>query len=337
MKKVLFLSACAFFFMFSCSDISLEDEGERGGTGRNGKGTDGKQSKTGSSRVKKVCKGQSYTIYSYDDCPEDTGSGVGISSVGSSKKAVDILFVIDTSHSMYFYLNHAFKKRFQNFVSIVNTNLDWRMMFTNAGYSKGGFWSFLSSAMNGKAMCVESEEKVLDRNYLDNTLPYYKDIFRYTITRDPERIDYDDRGQTENECSYPPHCQGNEQPLRALKASFSANKHITRKEADFVAVIITNTDEDPGKDSPPLKTKEIINEFEKVYGSSKRLMVMNLIVLPKDKKCLKENNDHQMFFAQTEMGERIFDLATQTGGGNFSICLKDYSIVAKTIVELSVQ
>ncbi len=334
MKKILFLGVCVFFFMFSCSDLSVEDE--PGGDTRRGGRSGDRDGSERNNRVENVCEGNSYTIYSPGECPEDEGTGSGSPASPKVKNPVDILFVIDTSNSMYFYLNHAFERRFKNFISIINRNLNWRIFFTNAKYSKSNFYSFFTSAMNGKAMELEGEMDILDRSYLDNTVRHYGDVFRYTITRDPERMG--DHGQVDNECSYPPHCQaGSETPLRALKSSFSANKHLTRKEADFVAVVISNTDEDPNKGFPPLETKAIINEFEKVYGSNKRLIVLNLIILPGDKKCLQENNKQQVIFEESGMGERIADLSKKTGGGNFSICLKDYSVVAKTIVHLAAQ
>ena len=337
MKKILFLSGCVIFFMFSCLDTQVEDVGGQGRkTGRDGKGDDGSGR---NSQVKKVCKGQSYTVYSYEDCPEDRGTSVD-TSVHSrySKKPVDILFVIDTSTSMHFYLIQAFKKRFESFISIIDNSLDWRVFFTNAEYyySKYKVLNFLNPTLNGKAMKLEDAEGILNRNYLDRTVPYCDDVFLYTISRDPVRTN--DDGQEENYyCSYPPYCQGNEQPLRALQASFQANKPITRKEADFVAVIVSNTDENPDGGSSSVTAKKVIDEFKKVYGSSKRLTVLSLIVLPGDKKCEQENNHLQLIGKETSMGKRIADLAKEAGGGNFSICLDDYSIVAETIVNLAYQ
>ena len=320
MKNIFFLSACVFFFMFSCSDSSPEDgeDPNRRSTERERRSGDDDQSRV-SNQVKNVCKGDSYTIHSYGECPDFSPKP------GPPKKPADILFVMDTSNSMYFYLNSAFKKRFENFISIINKNLNWRMFFTNAKYSDSGFNAFFNGAMNGEAMKLESRMGILDRRYLDNTVPYYGDVFRYTITRDPWRID--DHGQTKSMCLYPPYCQsGSETPLRALQASFSANKHLTRKEADFVAVIITDTDEQPVKDLAAVTAETIVDEFKKVYGSQKRLMVFNLIVLPDDKKCAEKN--------EQDVGRQICNVIgpEKIGGGNFSICLSDYSDVAKAIV-----
>ena len=330
--------SCVVFFMFSCREASIEDEGGRGRkTGRDVKGDDDSGR---NNQVKKVCKGKSYTIYSYEDCPEQGSVNTdSFTEENKPAKPVDILFVMDTSTSMHFYLVNAFQKRFKNFFSIINIHLDWRMFFTNAEYSKPttGFWSFFSPAtMNGKAMKLEGWEGILNRNYLDRTVPNYDDVFLYTISRDPVRT-YDDGADKNYYCSYPPYCQGNEQPLRALQASFQANKSITRKEADFVAVIISNTDENPDGGSSSVTAKKVIDEFKKVYGSEKRLTVLSLIVLPGDKQCEEENDYRQFVFKETSVGKQIADLAKEAGGGNFSICLDDYSVVAETIVELASQ
>ena len=291
--------------------------------------------------AKNECKGNGYTIYTYGDCPKGkkivSSRSSSQSPELSSATPVDILFVLDTSLSMWYYLNGGFKNRFKKFIPIIN-KLKWRMLFTNAGYTSGGFWSFFSSSRNGAAMPLESKWRVLDQFYLDRSVKYYGDVFRYTITRDPDKSIYDEHNQN-NECSYPPYCSGTEQPLRALLHSFGANKHLTRKEAAFVAVIITNTDENPEKGESPVTAQKIRSEFEKVYGSDKRLIVMNLVVLPGDEKCKLDNERKQQLFEEANYAKQIATLPTSKAieGGNYSICLEDYSVVAEGIVHLAKQ
>ena len=337
MKKNIFLVICVITVLFSCSDMTAEDDpGDGRGRGsRDSKGDDdGKEDS-----AKNECKGKGYTIYTYGDCPEGKVSSDSSSQppVLSSTTPVDILFVLDTSLSMWYYLNGGFQKRFKKFIPTIN-KLKWRMSFTNAGYISDGFWSFFSASRNGAAMPLESEWRVLDRYYLDKSVKDYGDVFRYTITTDPDRSIYDERNQN-NECSYPPYCSGTEQPLRALLHSFSANKHLTRKEAAFVAVIISNTDENPEKGKSPVTAQKIRSEFEKVYGSDKRLIVMNLVVLPGDEKCKLDNDKKQQLFEETNYAKQIAEIPASKAieGGNYSICLKDYSVVAEGIVHLAKQ
>ena len=125
--------------------------------------------------------------------------------------------------------------------------------------------------------------------------------------------------------------------MRALQMSFSANKQFARKEADFVAIIITNEDEEPEEGEPDVTAGTIFQEFKKNYGSEKKLYILNIIVLPGDEHCVEENDDMQILFPEVAPGEKISEVAKKIGGGNFSICLEDYSVVADTIIRLSAQ
>ncbi len=338
-----------FLCFFGCTDLDVEDDGDlnrkNGGRDREDSRKDREKNGYG---TKDVCEGADYTLY-LDECPERgddrigadgfrPGGGVSDSdgvagSLSKSKKQMDILFVLDTSNSMYGYLNSKFKKRFRTFITSLN-RIDWRMFFTNAGYSSSGW--FLSSAMNGKAMELENRSGAMDIQVLDRFLPGYSNIFHWTLTREPDRTSENEHGHS-NRCHYAPYCNGGERPLRALKAGFSANKHLTREEADFVAIIITNTDENMTEGESTVTADTIFKEFKKVYGSDKTLYVLNIIVMPGDAECVKENDKMQFLFKETNEGKQIAEVAKKIGGGNFSICLKDYSIVADTIVQLSTQ
>ena len=351
MKKIIFLLFC-FFCFFSCTDLDVEDDGDPRGKNRRRDREDSKKEKEkGEYGATDVCEGADYTLY-LDECPEEgDGIGPGIGADGfrpggrssdsdgfagalpESKKPMDILFVLDTSHSMSSYYNSKFRKRFRTFITSLN-RIDWRMFFTNAGYSSSGW--FLSSAMNGKAMKLENSSGKMDIQVLDRFLPGYSNIFHWTLTREPDRSSEHEHSHS-NRCQYPPYCNGGEEPLHALEAGFSANKHLTREEADFVAIIITNTDANPTEGESTVTADTIFKEFKKVYGSDKRLYVLSIIVMPGDAECVKENDDLQFLFKETNEGKQIAEVAKKIGGGNFSICLKDYSIVADTIVRLSTQ
>ena len=48
-------------------------------------------------------------------------------------------------------------------------------------------------------------------------------------------------------------------------------------------------------------------------------------------------NDDRLWLSSVGMGTNIADLAIKTGGGNFSLCLDDFSIVAEAVVRLGFQ
>jgi len=349
--SLLLIIVSVMFFMFSCADITSEEiDDDIRGDNRNdnraddvfglGDGATGLAVERDTTKL--PCKGDGYIIYSHDDCDNTDknvllDSKVSLDSVSSTatslrtvKNPVDILFLLDTSNSMYPYLNGKFQRRFKTFISIIN-DLDWRMFFTNTAYSSSWWGRNINGAMNGQAMRLEGRYDVLNNRYLDRNLPYYSNVFMWTITRDPNRDRSSiDGKEPHNECAYPPYCQSFiKRPLSALKASFSVNKKLTRKEAHFVAVIITNSDEDKDK---AIKAKEVVSEFKKVYGSNKRLTVFSLVVRPSDTKCKKENDG---IFQVPNYAVLTSDLAKQVGGGNFSLCLDDYSKVAEAIVFLT--
>ena len=184
-------------------------------------------------------------------------------------------------------------------------------------------------------MDLETRYGILNsQQILDRTIDDYANIFMYTITRGPDRTG-EKRGGT-HVCEYPPYCS-NVRPLKALKASFAKNKHLTRKEAHFIAIIVSNRDAEDGE----VTAEEIINEFNSVYGPDKRLSVLSVIVEPDDTECYRKNEDRAFFiyspWQRGSFGAQISTLAKKAGGGNFSICKPDYSILAETIVHLSRQ
>ena len=111
-------------------------------------------------------------------------------------------------------------------------------------------------------MELDGQYGVLNSKVLDKNTKDYSNTFIYTITRGPE-ITYD--RNEKHHCHRPPLCSS-VRPLRALRGSFSANKDLTRSGADFVAVILSNRDEEQEKTS----ADDVIREFRRVYGSSKK-------------------------------------------------------------------
>jgi len=330
MIKKLLLVCCTAFLLFNCSG-SMPEDNEENERRRDRREEDLVSDSRDRNQVRNVCEGNDYTVYSYGDCPEIHETEDIITSpknvLGKTKRVVDILFVVDTTFSMHYYLHSGFKKRLNKFIPIISKDLNWRIMFTNSAYSDSSFWSFFNRGMNGEAMRLEDRYNITDLRYLDHTVPDYSQVFIYTISTEPGRPPagsgpkpYPDGG-----CHYPPYCHTtSNKPLQALQASFAANKHLTRKEADFVSIILSNDD-----DSSSTTPQDVISEFKKVYGPEKKLLALNLIILPEDREC-EENSG-------AGIGTKIAELAKKTGGGNFSLCRNDFSIVAETLVELSFQ
>ena len=359
MQKLIFILICVVFLPFSCSDVSKEEkppspggfeDGSEEGTGRGKKGRDGSTTLGD----KTTCKGDGYTLY-LDDCPSSGEEGVyGLSSGLSdsegaegwsdgfseeeregTSKSIDILFVINTSNwGMYLDLQYKFKRKFKNFIPHLR-GTDWRMLFTNATYAEGcRLCPF--GPKKGEAMRIEAKYAVLNQRYLErSSLNNPTNVFLNTITTHPYARAYDNPRSMQDDRyiqHYPPYMNSKSKyPLRALQSSFSANQSLTREEADLVAVIVSNQDESAHESSTPT-AESLLQEFQKVYGEEKKLYLLNIIVLVDDERCL---NTKYRYNKHDSAGQQIAEVAKEIGGGNFSICLQDYSIVAKTIARLS--
>ena len=354
MIKLWLIFICLVCLPLSCSNVSNEEEAEPPGGFADGSGSDDgdrDEESEGSSQTvgnKTSCKGDGYTLY-LDDCPEGEGAdglssdlsdsegSEGFSEGGEgTSRPIDILFVLNTASTPL----HWFKQRFNNFIPHLR-GIDWRMIFTNATYKQCQWWCPFGPK-KGEAMPIESKYKVLSQRYLDSSIRPYDlsptSLLITTITTEPVARSFDNIGPSLfNDPSYihryPPYLHyQSKYPLRALQSSFSANQSLTREEATFVAIIVSNQDEAVHLKSPAEPTaKSILKEFQKVYGEEKRLYLLSVIVLPDDEQCrsIKYLNRY------SSAGQKIAEVAKEIGGGNFSLCLRDYSIVAKTIARLS--
>ena len=257
----------------------------------------------------------------------------------SFRPAVDVLFVLNTKKSMKFYLEEAFSIRFSNFISKMDNSTNWRFLFTTTDFKnkmmEGVGFPYLHgtvriwterNALGGQAMKIESAQEgiLLERYYLDNSVPDYEQAFINTITRKKEKS-----------CRFPPHCHGSlVQPLKSLRTAFSINRSLIREEADLAVVIISNADEEPINSPYRVQPGQVISEFNNIYSSRKRLFVFSLIIPPDDQICLKANRDRQGIFSKKSVhyGLSLDNLVEQTNrGGVFSICKADYSGIAEQI------
>ena len=362
--KALFLLffICCGFFISGCSGVSNEDDPPE----RDGFEDDGEEEARDRSQHRRVeseipCEGDDYTLY-LDDCQRGEEGDSFPSATLSSRQEyddyekkyspTDILFVLNTSNTMYWYIHHGFKKKFSNFISHLS-GVDWRMLFTTASYSHCFFCA--PGPDRGEAMNLDiysAWHKPDGKKYMDKDFPYARKTFLHTITADPDRSFLKESVDSHHASKYPPYYGGGEYPLRALKGGFSANKPLLREEANLVAIIVSHEDEKakwshaskgdsriPTKTQQPHVTAESLKEeFQTVHGEAKELYILNIIILPGDQACLLENQKKESFFTkESSEGKRLAEVAQKIGGGNFSICLDDYSPVARAIKRISVQ
>lgn len=252
---------------------------------------------------------------------------------------VDIIFVVDASNSMFYFLREV-KNTFVGFIHAL-APLDWKIMFTHADHGGHGFFLANWASNKGKAFSLERDGELLwEEKYLTKKTKDYRRVFMDTLRlHDFYEYHEDQGGDSErevNECELAPGCQGwNEQPLKALKASFVRNRSFFRQGADVVAIVFSDSDE--GEHTKPekrVKAQDVAKAFQAEWGEEgKKLRTYGIIMIPGDEKCLKEHNDRYLGWG----GEGIFGvelarMAKLTGGTNSSLCDKSYVPLAKQIV-----
>ncbi len=106
---------------------------------------------------------------------------------GSNGRAVDILFVVDTSESMHQFLLNA-PAYFRGFIQALSP-LDWRIFFTNSNWGLRNIWgnavSIFKSAPhydNGELIPLENNGRLLDQYVLSKSMLDYESIFIDTLS-----------------------------------------------------------------------------------------------------------------------------------------------------------
>ena len=233
-----------------------------------------------------------------------------------------IIVVVDTSNSMKRWLRNS-KYPFDDFPKTLSP-LDWTAIFTKAD-SQG----FLSS--KGRAMRLEHDGHLLLDRQLTKDMKDYESIFIDTLRLHGFNEYFGGHdGASTQECDLSPGCQWgrNEKPLKSLKATLIANRSSIESADIVVAIVISDSDEGRHSDSTDkVHASEVKNLFETEY-STKQLITYGIIMTPDDPGCLEQWH----WTSEKVYGERIAQMALETGGANFSLCEPSYVPLAEKIV-----
>ena len=242
---------------------------------------------------------------------------------------VDIVIVQDASNSMDFFWTKS-RNYFSSFIEILDSSLNWRMMFTKA---VTGFFS-----PDGRAVQLEKDLEYLPPQaifrlppmFLSPDLEDYESIFlqsMYSHTRySTDHYMGNKRGGEPGKCDLRPGCQHwDEQPFSALKKAFGSNDSFFRADADVAAIIISDGDE------TEISAEQVLQFFNSQWGN-KRLVGYSVIMVPhSDETCSAEKA--KVWGGEGVLGVELSRLAFLTGGGNYSLCSKNYSNLARQIVD----
>lgn len=260
----------------------------------------------------------------------------------SSKDDLEILLVVDTSTSMDDNLQKI-GDNIQSMLSYIKTK-NWRMAFTTADHgdhtssTSNESWEDYTGTHPrfGKLMSLEHNKTILNEFILHKEMSLYENIFKDTITREDP-----------SDCDLPPYCQeGNEQPLRAMQATFSRYavdsqaQQFFRPDTDTIALIITDEDERREDHENATTATEVLHTYNTIFnGQNKRLFGFSISI--QDAECYDREikNDGFLGFLRpnrsADYGYVIGQLANLTGGKNISLCSTDYSTVLSQISQFT--
>ena len=246
-----------------------------------------------------------------------------------------IMFFVDTSNTMWHFLQTRAETVFQDFLEPFDP-LNWTLMFTNTDTK---VWFFNLNAKKGRAMNLENDGKILENRYLvknDGPLsPLGHSIFidtlrihgRHEYIKPPwdkysNEKDQDKYIQT---CELPPYCAGGEEPLNALFHALldRDNRREIRRAETVTAIILSD-----GNELSKVRANDVKAVFEEEYGS-KPFRVYGIIMRPEeDTTCKKDWPGPN----ETAYGLHLSKMAEITGGVTVSLCEKSYVPLAERIV-----
>jgi hypothetical protein len=238
-------------------------------------------------------------------------SAVQVFQQNDRNENVDILFISDNSSSMEVE-QEKLGRRFSSFIRSL-FGVQWQIGITTTDLSMGihstnGNLLRLTGANNG----TWTPPRILVPSMSNQ-----ERIFADTVQR-PETAG----------CAGGSDCPStNEEPLGAMlqlfaKRNRAENSGFIRNNADMAVVIISDEDEMSQGGRRATKPVDVINEFNRLWPTNKKLAVYGIVVPPGDEACLTEQRrtGPEAFY-----GRSVAELAQLTGGAVGSICETDYS------------
>lgn len=253
-----------------------------------------------------------------NNCPTNIVEKTESVTVSANGGKADVLFIIDTTPSMFLSLKNLALK-YDKLISSWK-NIDWQIGITN---SKVENTLFDGHVMKGEIMELQKNDETKKVEYILKPGYFAYDWFYRTMSRDP----------SDDGCNSQPYCMTEvSEPLRALKGAIDLrdkghNKGFFREKAKLVVVMISSSDERSvgAADKKSTKPEDAIKYFNQKLGSRMDGMIgMSVVIKPGDAACLKHYRNIFDLGLGGEYGKSLSDFATQTGGITASICDKDY-------------
>lgn len=253
-----------------------------------------------------------------NNCPTNIEERTEVVDVTTAGGKADVLFILDTTPSMFLSLNNLGLK----FKQIISSwrDIDWQLAITNSKVEKGFFEPY---AMEGRFMELQKNDETKPIEYIvKKSEPFAEDWFYRTISRDP----------SDNGCESQPYCMNRpSEPLRALKEAINkrstpTNKGFFRDSSKLVVVIVSDTDEREkgSEDEKSTTAADVQKHFNSVLGKKMDGMVaLSVIIKPGDAKCLARHQNILDLGFGGRYGVALDQFAQLTGGMSASVCDSD--------------
>jgi hypothetical protein len=253
-----------------------------------------------------------------NNCPTDIAEKFETVNVSASGGKADVLFILDTTPSMFLSLNNLGTK-FNQLISSWSS-IDWQVAVTNAKVEKSFFDPYV---LDGKFIELQKNDMTKPVEYIIKKNEYFAEPWFYrTVSRDP----------SDNGCESQPYCMIEPpEPLRALKSAIDkksspTNKGFFRDNAKLVVVIVSDADErevgaEDKKATKPADAKKYVeSQLPKMDG----VVALSVIIKPGDTKCLARHQNIFDLGAGGRYGTMLDEFAKLTGGLSASVCDEDF-------------
>ncbi len=245
-----------------------------------------------------------------NNCPANVVERKESVTVSAAGGKADVLFILDTTPSMFLSLNNLATK-FDRLISSW-TNIDWQIAITNSKVEKSFFDPYV---LQGKFMDLQKNDETKSVARILKPGYFAEDWFYRTLSRDP----------SDNGCESQPYCMTPvSEPMRALMAAIdkrdvAPNKGFFREKSKLVVVMISSSDE------KKTKPEDAIKYFDSKLGSRMDGMIaLSVVIKTGDAKCLARYRNIFDLGEGGAFGTKLADFAAKTGGLTASICDKDY-------------
>ena len=292
-------------------------KGRKGKTGRHGKGKGKGKGKQGSQHHKGGPINLDETM---------SGGGTGSSEVvtDTPQPKLDVLFVVDNSGSMDYFLS-SIDSKMQGFLNPLH-HYDWRMGFISASVKKNeSTQPFISLERQGTL--------IQDTKFLSKKTGRSEQVLMDTVTKGETAYLSSSLKRVKTGFCNPPLCGSKkERPLASLNKFLKSPQGFLREGSGLAVVVLTDGFEnEPNRKGRVTTHKDVLKSLIAAKGSAYNKVYS---VSVDSASCKQEFRSHQNYlFPEGRFSYLLEKLVESTGGSKFSLCSNSYVSLSEKIAQ----